>query len=194
MGRRRAKLGRVSDMDIRLLRVFQAVAESRGLAAAELQLGISRSTISTHLADLETRLGARLCERGHGGFALTEAGNKVYRATMALMKSLGDFQDELETLHNVVKGRLKVAFLDNFIWNEDLKLPQRLRAFIEIGANVSLDFYILPQDEIERRLLEGSLDIALSAIFAPLPGLLPAIDYGTEPPLLRDRARSIFRR
>ena len=77
MGRRRARLGRISDLDLRLLRVFQAVAECRGLAAAELRLGITRSTISTYLADLETRMGVRLCERGRGGFELTEDGQRV---------------------------------------------------------------------------------------------------------------------
>jgi DNA-binding transcriptional LysR family regulator len=47
----------LSDIDLRLLRVFIAVTESGGFAAAEIKLNINRSTISTHISDLEARLG-----------------------------------------------------------------------------------------------------------------------------------------
>jgi DNA-binding transcriptional LysR family regulator len=47
----------LSDIDLRLLRVFIAVTESGGFTAAEIKLNINRSTISTHISDLEARLG-----------------------------------------------------------------------------------------------------------------------------------------
>ena len=67
----RPALGQLSDMDLRLLRVFRVVADCGGMAAAELELNIGSSTISRHIKDLETRLGLRLCRRGRAGFALT---------------------------------------------------------------------------------------------------------------------------
>ncbi|MFM7786129.1 MAG: LysR family transcriptional regulator, partial [Gammaproteobacteria bacterium] len=66
----RPLLGQVTDLDLRLLRVFRTVVESGGFAAAELALNVGRSTISKQIKDLETRLGMRLCRRGRGGFAL----------------------------------------------------------------------------------------------------------------------------
>ena len=75
--KRRAVLGQISDADIRLLRVFQAVADCGGMTAAELELNISTSTISRHVKDLETRLGLTLCRRGRGGFALTPEGARI---------------------------------------------------------------------------------------------------------------------
>ncbi|HOM21905.1 MAG TPA: LysR family transcriptional regulator, partial [Ottowia sp.] len=45
----RAVLGQVSDMDLRLLRVFKAVVECGGMAAAELELNIGTSTVSRHV-------------------------------------------------------------------------------------------------------------------------------------------------
>lgn len=63
--------GQIADIDLRLLRVFRAVVESGGFAAAELELNVGRSVISRHIKDLETRLGLALCRRGRGGFALT---------------------------------------------------------------------------------------------------------------------------
>ena len=45
-------LGQISDMDLRLLRVFRAVVDSGGMAAAELELNIGTSTVSRHIKDL----------------------------------------------------------------------------------------------------------------------------------------------
>src|SRR6185437_12205149 len=88
VGKRKALLGRVSDVDLRLLRIFQTVVNCGGFSAAEIDLGIGRSTISTHIGELEARLGTRLCQRGRGGFALTARGKKIYEASLGLMKSL----------------------------------------------------------------------------------------------------------
>jgi len=81
----RAALGQLSDMDIRLLRVFKSVAECGGMAAAELELNIGTSTVSRHIKDLETRLGLTLCRRGRGGFALTTEGQQIYAETLLLL-------------------------------------------------------------------------------------------------------------
>ena len=75
----RPALGQLSDMDLRLLRVFRVVADCGGMAAAELELNIGSSTISRHIKDLETRLGFRLCRRGRAGFPLTPWGPKILR-------------------------------------------------------------------------------------------------------------------
>ena len=61
-------LGRLSDLDLRLVRVFLAVVDASGVSAAQMTLNVGSSTISTQLATLETRLGFRLCDRGRGGF------------------------------------------------------------------------------------------------------------------------------
>lgn len=54
--------------------------ESQGVSAAQAQLHLSQSVISTHLKQLEDHLGMVLCERGRGGFRLTEEGQAVYEA------------------------------------------------------------------------------------------------------------------
>lgn len=64
----RALLGQLSDMDLRLLRVFKSVVDCGGMAAAELELNIGTSTVSRHIKDLETRLSLVLCRRGRAGF------------------------------------------------------------------------------------------------------------------------------
>ena len=62
--------GKMSDGDIRLLRVFCAVVRCGGFAAAESELQLGLPSISRYIKDLETRLGVRLCRRGRVGFSL----------------------------------------------------------------------------------------------------------------------------
>ena len=58
----------ITEYDLRLLRIFISVVEHGGFAAAENSLGITRSTISVHMSNLETRMKLKLCLRGRGGF------------------------------------------------------------------------------------------------------------------------------
>jgi hypothetical protein len=65
-------VGSIRDVDIRLLRIFFTIAKSGGFSRAQAKLNLSQSAISTHMAQLETRLGTRLCQRGHGAFEITD--------------------------------------------------------------------------------------------------------------------------
>jgi DNA-binding transcriptional LysR family regulator len=53
-------IGRLSDIDFRLLRIFVAVVESGSFSIAATRLNVSESTVSSHMSDLERRLGMRL--------------------------------------------------------------------------------------------------------------------------------------
>ena len=55
-------LGALTDSDIKLLRVFYVIAQCGGFSAAQAQLNLSQSAISTRMAQLEARLGCRLHE------------------------------------------------------------------------------------------------------------------------------------
>ena len=79
---------RLNQFDLRLLQIFTVIVDCGGFSAAQVRLGMSQSTISGKMSDLETRLGVRLCQRGRSGFRLTErkadhgcaqqAGNKQF--------------------------------------------------------------------------------------------------------------------
>src|SRR5579864_938231 len=78
-------LQQLSDLDLRLIRVFLSVLDAGGVSAAQTALNVSQSTISTQLATLETRLGFRLCERGRAGFRLTPRGEQFAQACRQLL-------------------------------------------------------------------------------------------------------------
>ena len=87
-------LSNLSESDIRLLRVFSAVVDAGGFSAAQIDLNVSQSTISTHMTALEQRLGVRLCERGRSGFRLTERGTLIYQAAQRLFSAIDEFRSD----------------------------------------------------------------------------------------------------
>ena len=108
----RAPWGQLSDMDLRLLRVFKSVVECGGMAAAELELNIGISTISRHIKDLETRLGLSLCRRGRAGFALSPEGEQIYQETLRLLAGADAFRSRVDEIHRRMGGELHIAVFD----------------------------------------------------------------------------------
>lgn len=171
MGRRKALLGRISDVDLRLLRIFQAVVNCGGLSAAEIDLGIGRSTISTHIGELERRLGTRLCQRGRGGFALTARGKKIYEASLSLMNSLEDFRNEVNADQDGMSGEINIGAVDNIIWDKEAQLSAVFRQFSKIASKIDMTIYVYSPDEIERRIIDGKLDVGIAPVMNELAGL-----------------------
>jgi DNA-binding transcriptional LysR family regulator len=159
--RERAILGQVSDLDLRLLRVFKAVAECGGMAAAELELNIGTSTVSRHVKDLETRLGLRLCRRGRGGFALTAEGERVYREILKLLGSVEAFRGGIDDIHRRMGGQLEIALFDKIVSNPEARVHQAVERFTAVAPEVRLSVHIDSINGIERGLLDGTYHVGV---------------------------------
>ncbi|MFT3758952.1 LysR family transcriptional regulator [Thauera sp.] len=157
----RALLTNLAEADLRLLRIFIAIVEAGGLAAAELRLNISRSVISRHLKDLETRLGVRLCERGRAGFALTEEGSTVFDAARRLLAQVEGFRREMAGLHGSMRGELNLAVFDKFVTNPACRLAETIAAFGAEAPAVVLDVHVASTSAIETGLLEGRFQVGI---------------------------------
>jgi len=170
---KRAILGQMSDVDIRRLNVFRVVTEAGGISAAELELNIGRSTISTHIKDLEIRLGVTLCHRGRSGFSLTDEGHQVYKATMRLQGSLDEFRAEISDIHNRLTGQINIALFDKIASNPEASLHKAFKQFDIKAPEVDLTIYTEYLNEIERGVMEGRLQIGV------IPGhrVSPSLTY-----------------
>lgn len=162
---------RLSDADLKLLRIFKSVAQCGGISAAEPELNIGRSTISKYLSDLEFRLGVRLCSRGPAGFHLTDEGAEVLNATESLLDSLRDFATHVNQVRSTLAGTLRIACFDQCITNNDARLSSTISLFSDRAPDVDLELSLLQPNEIEARLIDGTLDIGIVAMHKPSPNL-----------------------
>ena len=144
------KLGQISDIDLRLLKVFCAVVENCGVSPAEVSLGISRSTIGTHLKELESRLGYTVCHRGRSGFRLTSKGKDIYEFSKGFLGEVERFRRQINSIEEGIAGELTIATVDNIIWDDTDVIRKTFAAFATEGSKVNLTVKILSPDEIEK--------------------------------------------
>ena len=170
---RKSPVSQVSDFDLRLLRVFRTVAEYGSFAAAESALGITRSAISLHMSDLEKRLGMRLCQRGRAGFALTDQGREVLRASESMMAAIEEFRSEINLLHQRLRGELNIGLMNNLVTQPRMRITSALRELRRQSQEVHINISMSTQGDIERGLFDGRLHVGAF----PLTNRLSGLDY-----------------
>jgi DNA-binding transcriptional LysR family regulator len=156
-------LGNLSESDIRELRVFAKVVEAGGFSAAQIELNISQSTISTHMTALEQRLGMRLCKRGRSGFSLTDKGQLIYQAAQRLFAALDEFRSEAGAARNCYTGNLALGIVDNLTNNPSCRLHHVIAKMNQLAPEVQISIGVASPSEIERAVLEGRFDLGLGA-------------------------------
>lgn len=161
---KRALLRSLSDIDIRLIRVFITVTECGGFAASELELNIGRSTISKHISDLELRIGLKLCNRGPAGFSLTPEGKQVLEAAHDLLAAIDGFQARIDNIHTHLTGTLRLGLFDQSTTNPSALVHQAIRAFDAVAPDVSFEIALATPSVLEARVTDGSLDVAIAPI------------------------------
>lgn len=155
-------------MDIEQARTFLAIAANGSFLEAAKRLHITQSTVSARIHNLETDLGVRLFVRNRAGANLTPAGRRFLQHAKTLVLT-------------VEQAR------------HDVGLPERYRASIRIGARIALWEGFLPrwsgwmrraapdvsihgdigfEEDLMRRLIEGTLDIGLMYTPSHAPGLV----------------------
>lgn len=151
----------LSNIDFKLLGVFQAVVKNEGFSAAQYDLNMGLPAISTAMTQLETRVGFKLCERGRGGFHLTEGGVAVHEALQLLFISAEAFQNAVNGFKGDMHGQIKVAVDDAIVTNPRCPLYKILREFSKATPNLHLNLIVLTAPKIEAALVERQLSIGI---------------------------------
>lgn len=192
-------LRNVTDLDLRLLRIFATVVKCGGFTAAQAELNSSQSNISMQIASLEKRLGYRLCERGKGGFRVTEKGQRILDAANAMFDAIGMFREQAQSLSGRLVGELYVGLADNIATLAPACIDDAMARFYSRDQDVQLNLFVNSPTELELAVLDGQLDLAISYFSRPLPTLdyLPlyseevAVFCGDRHPLFQTREPSL---
>jgi len=162
---------KIGDTHIRLVRIYKAVIESGGFAAAEVELNISRPAISLAITELEALLNMRLCQRGRGGFSVTEEGETVYQASLQLLASLETFKSQVNAINRELKGELNIGVTDNLASIPNMRITQALSELKDQGPEVIINIRMNPPKDIETALLDGQLQVGVVPDLRTLSGL-----------------------
>ncbi|WP_160285820.1 LysR family transcriptional regulator [Pseudomonas knackmussii] len=154
-------LGNVSELDIRLIRVFLAVVEAGGISAAQGTLNTTQPTISAQLASLETRLGFRLCQRGRAGFALTPKGSQFVDAARRLLAAAEGFRVEVQQINRTLGGTLNIGLLGQIDPQANKRIALAIARLRARHRGLYFQFTELSSTFLEEKLINGHLDLAI---------------------------------
>jgi DNA-binding transcriptional LysR family regulator len=154
-------------MDTEQVKTFLAVAAHGSFLEASRRLHVTQSTVSARIHGLEEYLGARLFVRNRAGAALTPGGRRFLRHAKAVMLSLEQARHELGLPSRYTASLsigARIALWEGF-------LPQWVGAMRDRSADVSIRSEIGFEEDMTRRLVEGTLDLALMYTPQHSPGL-----------------------
>ncbi len=144
-------------MEYDAARTFVAAAESGSFADAAARVHASPSTVTARISRLEARLGGRLFDRGKQGCRLTGDGERFLPHAHALIRAWEAGRGEVGRPGQLA-GSLSVGGQYS-MWPGLLLdwLPGYRAAHPEIALQITIDV----PEQLNRRLADGSLDIAL---------------------------------
>jgi DNA-binding transcriptional LysR family regulator len=137
------------------LQAFLNVAGEQSMTKAANTLGVSVSSVSRQLMNLEARLGARLVQRSTRQLSLTSEGEQLYSAVKDLLANWEEAEANITTRAHTPTGRLKVGASLSFALLHLMPVVQLFRerypsVFIEVVA--SNRYY---------DIIENGLDLAI---------------------------------
>lgn len=94
---------------LRALRIFTAVAEENGFAAAARRLGLSPPSVTRVIGELEAEIGASLALRTTRSVTLTDAGRRYYEDAKRIIADLEQADRQAAGRHAAPRGRVTVT-------------------------------------------------------------------------------------
>lgn len=161
----------LTDVDLRMLRIFCAIVDAGGFTAAQVPLNTSLSRLSVLVRDLEVRLGYSLCKRGKSGFQLTEEGEETYAAAQELFANIGHFRQRTAVLSGRHRELLRIGTVDSLITLEHSPVPAAIAQLRAAQPGVQIDLQVMRPDELEQAVLEERIQVAVGAFHHRLSGL-----------------------
>jgi DNA-binding transcriptional LysR family regulator len=164
-------------MDFKQLRYFVAVYEEGHVGRAAERLSISQPALSQQIRQLEQNLDVTLFERSNKRLLPTLAAHTLYNHALPLLDGLQRAREALGNFKGQALRTLAIGVLQTV---HTSLVPQMLERVRKAQPHLVVQIYELTGLEIERRLLNGSLDIGIGYLPPRQPGLHGVMLYEDE--------------
>ena len=148
-------------MNDKNLQYFLAVSEEHSISTAARKLFIAQPSLSQAIKRLEDSVGEPLFKRTGSGLQLTNIGEQFYAAAVQTEKIWQNFSMNLTAPDDLKEGTLSFGI----VFQLGLKiLPQILIQFNQKFPKINCNVYDKNHIELEKSLLSGELDLAVTHI------------------------------
>lgn len=146
-------------MDPRRLTYFLAIAEHSRMAKAAEVLGVAQPTLSQQIRALEQNLGTVLFDRTPQGMQLTETGHALREHAQRMIVQTVAARTAIAELEGGMTGTLRVGIIHTY---STAFLPKMMATFSQKHPGVRLSVAVGSALDVERKILSGSLDLAIA--------------------------------
>jgi DNA-binding transcriptional LysR family regulator len=139
---------------------FVVLAETQHVTDAAAELQVSQPTLSRALARFEREAGTPLFDRVNRRLRLNAYGQIMLEHARRSIAEMQIARERISALRDPDTGRVRLAFLHSLAsWY----VPEQLRRFRETAPAIGFDLFQGPAHEITQRVLDGQVDIAITA-------------------------------
>jgi DNA-binding transcriptional LysR family regulator len=171
---------------IRQLEYFNATASEGSLAAAAQRCNVSASALALALDELEHRLALQLFVRRKAkGVTLTPAGSRLLSHARRVLSGAESLAADASQASSTLNGRFAIGCFPTLA---PFYLPGIMQEFQRRHPELHLDLAEAPAPDLEERLLQGRIDVALmySVDVAPHFSFDPVREFRPYVMLARD--------
>jgi DNA-binding transcriptional LysR family regulator len=145
-------------MNLRELKIFVTVCESKSMSAAATKLYITQPAISQTISELENKLNVKLFERIKRRLKLTYSGKVLLKYSKRILNLVDETQNTIEDIVNMNQGQLRIGASTTI---GTYLLPQIMSKFQQKHKEIDLPFIIDNTSIIEKMILNNTIDLGL---------------------------------
>jgi LysR family hydrogen peroxide-inducible transcriptional activator len=155
-------------MNLRDLRYFVALADTRHFGKAAERSFVSQPTLSAQIKKLENYLGVQLIERQPRKVTLTETGTKILPLARRIVQESDEIVSLARNEHDPLSGKLKVGLIPTI---GPYLLPLVARKLRKQLPRLKVMLYEHQTQPLLEKLRAGDIDLGILALPVPLDGL-----------------------
>jgi len=147
--------------DIRTLKQFLKIAETRSMSRAADELLVTQPALSYSIRNLENLLGTRLFNRTSGGLIVTEAGERLEQHARAIVKAVEQAEADLRHLDREPSGPVSIGITIGLAGLLSIPILDEVR---RRHPRIFLSIVEMPSGALLAMLKAGEIDLAVSYV------------------------------
>lgn len=150
-----------SDVTLKQLIYFTALAETRHYRKAAERVGVSQPSLSQQIVGLEAALGLDLVERGQRGAVLTPGGREVLKQARKILEETSVLKSLARNAHQGITGTIRLGSTPTL---GPYLLPYVMRRLHRAYPSLKVIVRDAPPLILQNELLEGQHDLILTQL------------------------------